>query len=108
VANWREQHRLEVFVPIPRGRETDARQVFEALKTELAKRYGGVTAYAQAPAEGLWSDGGVLAADRVVVLEVMIDQLELDDWAALKADLEKRLDQEEILIRATAVRRLAG
>ena len=106
MAEWRDQKAVEIFVPIPRAGEHHARQVFEALKTDLAKRYGGVTSYAQAPAEGLWADGEGLDVDRIVVLEVMVDQLDLEAWAKIKADLEKELGQDEILIRSKRIQRL--
>lgn len=106
MARWRDQHRLEILIPIPRGREAEAQRLFEALKLELTNSYGGVTAYAQAPAEGLWRDGGAVTHDRIVVLEVMLEELRAAPWAQLKRDLEQRLGQDEILIRATPVLRL--
>ncbi|TGR72776.1 hypothetical protein EN832_34550, partial [Mesorhizobium sp. M1C.F.Ca.ET.189.01.1.1] len=44
---------------------------FDRVKEELTARFDGVTAYLQAPAEGLWKDGGETDRDDIVVFEVM-------------------------------------
>src|SRR5438309_698010 len=58
VAQWRDQVSIQVLLPLarPDGRPVTSAE-FDSVKSELAERYGGITAYAQAPAEGLWRDG---------------------------------------------------
>jgi hypothetical protein len=74
--------------------------MFEALKDELAERYGGVTAFAQAPAQGRWApDGAVPSEEDVVVFEVMVEKLRADEWLARRRDLEMRFRQERVVIR---------
>ena len=74
---------------------------------ELTERFGGATAYSRAPAEGTWKPGpGETVHDDIVVYEVMVQDLDAAWWAAYRAKLEKRLNQEELVVRAHEIRRL--
>jgi hypothetical protein len=74
--------------------------MFEALKDELAQRHGGVTAFVQAPAQGRWApDGAVASEEDVVIFEVMVENLRADEWLARRRELERRFDQEHVIIR---------
>lgn len=80
---------------------------FDQLRGALTERFGGVTAYLQSPAEGLWKDqeGGV-DRDRIVIFEVMAEGLERDWWQRYRTELEGRFRQDEIVIRAVEMERL--
>ena len=106
--HWMEQACIQVFLPLrrPDGRPV-SREEIDEVKRQLAERHGGVTAYVQAPAEGLWRDAQGLVGDEIVVLEVMTDVVDAS-WSLLKRELERRFDQKEIAIRASSVRRLCG
>lgn len=68
--------------------------------SELTERFGGVTAFTRAPAEGLWADdGGRVVRDDVIVVEVMNEEPDDLWWADYKKTLEQRFAQETILIR---------
>jgi hypothetical protein len=70
----------------------------------LTERFGGVTAFTRSPAEGAWKEpGGGTSRDELVVLEVMVERLERDWWAAYRRQLEADFKQEKILIRAMGV-----
>ena len=71
------------------------------MRDELAARFGGVTAFRRAPAEGVWREGGVESRDRVVIFEVMADALERDWWRVYREELERRFRQEKMVVRAT-------
>lgn len=107
MGEWRRQHRIEIFLPLRRadGRPVEQAEL-EEIKQKLADRHGGVTAYLQAPAEGLWDDGGERESDRIVVMEVMADELDAGFWSGLKRELQQSLQQDEIVIRAQAIERL--
>ncbi len=80
---------------------------YDAVRTELADRFGGLTAYSRAPAEGVWTEGeGPPAHDDVVVYEVMVDALDREWWRGFRADLERRFAQDELVVRAHAMERL--
>jgi hypothetical protein len=83
------------------------RTQFARVREELTARFGGVTAYSRAPAEGLWvsNDTGV-SRDDVVVVEVMAAELDAAWWAVYRTALEGRFHQEEVVIRAWQAERL--
>ena len=86
--------------PFPRAR-------FDAVRTTLVERFGGATAYVRSPAVGEWEDeDGDRARDDVVLFEVVVDALDAGWWADFRRTLEREFDQDAILVRALAMRRL--
>jgi hypothetical protein len=82
---------------------------FAALRAELTERFGGLTAYTRAPAEGLWAEAGQEARperDDIVVYEVMTQDVDRVWWSDLRKRLEQRFQQEELVIRALPMSRL--
>ena len=71
------------------------------LRSDLADRFGGITAYTRAPARGIWKgDTGATTRDDIVILEVMTDDLDRAWWSGLRKDLERRFRQESVIVRA--------
>lgn len=79
---------------------------YARLRAELTERFGGLTAYSRAPAEGVWEEGGERQRDDIVVYEVMVEQLDRAWWSGLRLRLERAFSQEELIVRAEAVERL--
>jgi hypothetical protein len=79
---------------------------YAELRRELTARFGGLTAYSRAPAEGVWEDGGERRRDDIIVYEVMVDQLDRPWWATLRERLERELAQSELVVRAHPGERL--
>lgn len=78
------------------------REAFDRVRNELTERFGGVTAYRHAPAEGLWrTDEGAVSRDEMIMFEVVTEQLERGWWARYRRELAARFRQEELLVRAT-------
>jgi hypothetical protein len=75
------------------------RKDFDCLKEELASRFDGVTAYLQAPAEGIWRQGADSDVDEIVIFEVMTDVVDLTDWGNRRRELERRFRQDKVIIR---------
>ena len=73
--------------------------VFERLAQELTEKFGGVTSFIRAPAEGRWNTGSRTEHDDIAVIEVMADDVDYGYWADLRTRLEQALAQEEIIIR---------
>ena len=74
--------------------------LFERLKQELAEEFTGVTAYLQAPADGLWKEEGAKASrDDIVIFEVMVEKVDLARWRIWRKRLEQRFRQEKVVIR---------
>ncbi len=87
---------VELFVPMS-AQGTD----IEALIERLALEFGGATAHVRTPADGLWH-GQALEKEPIGIIEVMTRELDREWWRKLRADLEARFEQDEILIRATS------
>ena len=102
-------HVVEIYLPLtsndghPYGREA-----FDRIRAELLDRFGGVTFFSRSPAEGLWSEGSGQGADRdeIVVVEVLVEHLDREWWNAYRKDLERRLQQDEVLMRSFSVTKL--
>lgn len=86
--------------PIPK-------RCFDRLAAELTKRFKGLTAYTQAPAQGLWKRGRhAMKHDQIVVYEVMAPRIARTWWKRKRRELERAFRQERVLIRANRVTQL--
>jgi hypothetical protein len=85
--------------PFPRSHHRKIREL-------LTERFGGLTAYTRAPAEGLWDVGDEVALDDIVVYEVMVAELDRGWWTEFRKRLERDFDQDELVVRAQAIERL--
>ena len=101
-------HVVEIFLPLKRNDGSEQpRGLFGEVRRELVERFGGLTAFTRSPAEGLWEDdSGDVARDAIVIFEVLDDALDRGWWDDYRSGLERRFQQQEILIRATAAERL--
>jgi len=101
-------HLVQILLPVY---DNDGRPFpvssYADVRRELTERFGGLTAYSRAPAEGLWRDeGGPPTRDDIVVDEVMTKELDRAWWARLRDRLAERFAQDELLIRAHEIERL--
>src|SRR5690554_7266084 len=101
-------HLIQLFLPLQdRDGTPFPKALYDTVRTELTERFGGVTAFLRAPAVGAWEDDdGGIQRDEVVLFEVMADHVDHGWWAHYRGKLEQRFDQDEVLVRATAVDRL--
>ena len=84
-----------------------AGKLYSEVARELTERFGGVTAYSRAPAKGLWKPAPQRTTrDDIVVYEVMVNALETPWWQRYRVALERRFRQDELVVRAHAIRRL--
>jgi hypothetical protein len=91
-----------VQILLPRADNEDrpfSREDFDHVKQELTSRFEGVTAYLQAPAEGLWRQGAESDNDEIVLFEVMVEEIDLEEWRNRRAELEHRFRQDKVIIR---------
>lgn len=98
-------HLIQVLLPLydNDGRPL-SKDLFRAVAAELADRFGGLTAYTRAPAEGLWKeDEETTARDDIVIYEVMADRLDRAWWKTYRSGLEARFRQEQVVVRAQVV-----
>lgn len=81
-------------------------QLFRDVRQVLLERFGGVTAFTRAPAQGLWQDGSRVQRDDVLLYEVMAESLDREWWAAYRRELEDKFRQQELVVRAQPIERL--
>lgn len=86
---------IQILLPTNGGNEG----VFESLAQELTVKFGGVTSFIRAPAEGRWDSGSHTERDDIAVIEVMAEEIDYGYWADLRSRLEQALAQEQIVIR---------
>ena len=100
-----DQHLVQLLLPLYDNDGNDfPRAQLEQVAKELTERFGGLTAYTRAPAEGRWREGGEgTSRDEIVVYEVMTYPLDAGWWHAYRTELERRFAQDHILIRAQNV-----
>ena len=96
---------IELFLPLYDNRgEALPRSHFNAVRTELTERFGGLTAFTRAPAVGLWKDDeDQTRRDEIVIYEVMTERVDRAWWRDYRERLENRFQQEQIVIRATDI-----
>jgi hypothetical protein len=83
------------------------RKAYDGVMKELTERFGGATAYSRAPASGLWKNPAAKTErDDSVVVEVMVEKLDRKWWAKYRRELEKRLRQKELVVRAHEIQSL--
>jgi hypothetical protein len=93
-------HLFQILLPrADNAGQPFAREDFDRVKEELAADFEGVTAYLQAPAEGLWREGGQTDNDDIVIFEVMAEEIDLEDWRRRRTELERRFRQDKVIIR---------
>ncbi|MEQ1956298.1 hypothetical protein [Mesorhizobium sp. CN2-181] len=93
-------HLFQILLPrADNAGQPFAREDFDRVKEELAADFEGVTAYLQAPTEGLWREGGQTDNDDIVIFEVMAEEIDLHDWRCRRAELECRFRQDKVIIR---------
>lgn len=99
---------VQLFLPLKNNEQRPfAPAAFDLVRNELTEQFGGVTAFRRAPAEGMWQDPhGAVSRDEMVILEVMTEQLDRAWWTRYKQELTARFQQEELIIRATAMESL--
>jgi hypothetical protein len=98
-------HLVEVFLPLNTNDGTPQPiELFRPVREQLADQFGGVTAFTRNPAKGIsLLEDNERAEDDIIVYEVIVEAFDRHWWQSYKRDLEERFQQEEILIRVTAV-----
>jgi hypothetical protein len=95
-----------IQILLPTTNPSASEPVLAALNRSLVEKFGGVTAYTQAPAKGNWLAGGAEERDDIIIIEAMADDLDHAWWKLLRKRLERDLQQKEIVIRSQLMERL--
>jgi hypothetical protein len=95
-------HLVQLLLPL-----VDDRKTYDEVMHQLTERFGGATSYSRAPASGLWKNpSDKTERDDIIVVEVMVSKLDKRWWAKYRRELEKRLRQKELVVRAHEVQSL--
>lgn len=101
-------HLIQLLLPLYDNTGTRFPQrSYLQVREELMERFGGLTAYTQAPASGLWQESDERTVrDDLVIYEVMADELDTAWWSQYRAMLEARFMQDQLVIRVHPIRML--
>ncbi len=96
---------IQLFLPLyDNDKQAFPQALFLSVRDELLERFGGLTVHTRAPASGLWQEnGGHTMRDDLVIHEVMTDALDRQWWRGYRESLEKRFQQEYVVIRAQRI-----
>jgi hypothetical protein len=97
-------HLIQILLPLyDNAGKRFGKQLYAKVRSELTERFGGLTAFTRAPAQGLWKDAGKTKRDDIVVFEIMVEEVDADWWHGYRETLEKAFRQDEIVIRAQPI-----
>jgi hypothetical protein len=97
-------HLIQILLPLyDNDGEPLPDRLYAGVREELSQRFGGLTAFTRAPAEGLWKDAGETKRDDIVVFEVMVEAVDAAWWRSYRRRLEQAFRQDAIVIRAQEV-----
>lgn len=95
---------IQLFLPLTTYGSADITVMLASTQRELVEAFGGVTAYFQTPAHGVWtSPEGNREDDRVVMIEIVTRTFDRAWWRDYVEQLGSRFVQDEIHVRATTV-----
>ena len=98
-------HLVQILLPLyDNTGNAFGEELFGSVRKTLTERFGGLTAYTRAPAQGLWRDEGETRHDEIVVFEVMAKDIDAAWWRDYRSHLEREFRQDEIVIRAQAMK----
>jgi hypothetical protein len=100
-------HLIQILLPLQDNEGAPFNpDLYREVREELSTRYGGLTAFTRAPAEGHWQDDGKTTRDEIVVFEVMAEELAKSWWRDYRRKLERVFRQDVIVIRAQEIQLL--
>ncbi|MBL0729810.1 hypothetical protein [Piscinibacter sp. HJYY11] len=106
-----KHHLVQLLLPLFDGTGAAVpKAAFDDVRETLVARFGGLTAYSQSPARGLWKDEDRSTdepvKDVIVVYEVMVEDLDPQWWAAYRQALAQSFGQKELVVRALGIQPL--
>ena len=97
-------HLIEILLPLCDNQGVRfAPSEFAAVRSTLIEKFGGLTSFNRAPADGTEKESGGERHDELIVFEIMTDTVDKAWWAAYREQLETTFRQDRILIRASDV-----
>jgi hypothetical protein len=98
---------IELFLPLADNEGSSfAPPEFAKVRNTLIDKFGGLTSFTRAPAEGVEDDGRRERRDKLVVFEVLTDAVDEAWWTNYRQHLETVFKQDRILVRTSKVKLL--
>ena|SRR5215216_2511933 len=95
---------VQILLPLyDNAGQSFGEELYTEVRRDLAERFGGLTAFTRAPAQGLWTNEGKTHRDDIVVFEVMATKIDVQWWKRYRQSLETMFRQDTIVIRAQPV-----
>ena len=96
---------IQTLLPVSASRpDSEADERVRETRRELVDAFGGMTAYLQTPAQGVWtSPDGERERDAMVLVEIVTEHFDRSWWQAYAQKLAARFHQDVIHVRALAV-----
>src|SRR3954469_10449254 len=80
-------HLVQILLPVYDNEgQRFSTEHYNEVRGKLTDRFGGLTSYSRAPAEGVWDSGSTLKRDDIVVIEVMVESLDRTWWKSYKRE----------------------
>ena len=80
-------HLIEIFLPLRDNEGSPfAASNYADIRNTLTEKFGGLTAFSRAPADGAEKEHGRERHDELIVIEIMTDALERDWWSAYRQE----------------------
>ncbi len=81
-----------------------SKKKFEFVRKLLTEKFGRLTSYLRAPAQGFWKDEkDEVVKDDIILFEVIQDKIDYYWWNTYKNKLKDDFCQDEIIIRSTKI-----
>jgi len=97
-------HPIEICIPLyDNERKRFEPSSFSEVRSTLFDKFGGLTVFGYAPAQGIDTDGGKARHDDLIVFEVMTETVDPAWWEAYRTRLERDFKQDRVLIRSSQV-----
>ncbi|MCE7886961.1 MAG: hypothetical protein DYH13_05590 [Alphaproteobacteria bacterium PRO2] len=92
---------VQIFLPLfDDQKKIFSSDCFLSVKNQLIDEFGGMTAFTQSPATGLWQNtDDEVVKDRIVIFEVMTEKFDPEWWRSYRRLLEDQFKQDKIIIR---------
>ncbi|MFL6818378.1 MAG: hypothetical protein ACJ8EF_10595 [Bradyrhizobium sp.] len=95
---------IELFLPLYDNQGRRFRDsLYEEVRRDLIEKFGGITAFTRAPAQGSEQAHGGERRDDLIVFEVMTQELDALWWKSYRQSLETAFDQDQLIARAARV-----
>ena len=95
---------IQLLLPAVDGEQRVETERLTRTRHELVDRFGGITAYLRAPAQGVWtSSEGHREQDHMIMVEIVTKTLDRTWWRQYTAELARRFEQEVIHVRALQI-----